>query len=108
MMLHYALFLECPGLNKGGSSMSILSRQTGKRRVSPGAMLACACVACIMLLAACGTTSGGGGTTPGPTVNAQTPTVTPPNELLTAGTLTVGSDTTYPPQEYIDTATNQA
>ena len=27
---------------------------------------------------------------------------------ITPGTLTVGSDTTYPPQEYIDTATNKA
>ncbi len=60
-----------------------------------------------MLVAACGnsgTTSGSGNT---PTANPQTPTVTPPNDLLTPGTLTVGSDTTYPPQEYIDTTTGQ-
>ncbi len=60
-----------------------------------------------MLVAACGnggTTSGSGNT---PTANPQTPTVTPPNDLLTPGTLTVGSDTTYPPQEYIDTSTGQ-
>lgn len=60
-----------------------------------------------MLVAACGnsgTTSGSGNT---PTPNPQTPTVTPPNDLLTPGTLTVGSDTTYPPQEYIDTTTGQ-
>src|SRR5205823_7499891 len=35
-----------------------------------------------------------------------TPTVTPPKDLITPGTLTVGSDTTYPPQEYIDTTTS--
>lgn len=29
-------------------------------------------------------------------------------DLITPGVLTVGSDTTYPPQEYIDTTTNQA
>ncbi|HZO72617.1 MAG TPA: ABC transporter substrate-binding protein [Ktedonobacteraceae bacterium] len=29
-------------------------------------------------------------------------------DLITPGVLTVGSDTTYPPQEYIDTATHQA
>ena len=29
-------------------------------------------------------------------------------DLVTPGVLTVGSDTTYPPQEYIDTATHQA
>jgi len=60
-----------------------------------------------MLLAACGSTSGGGTSTT-PTPNPNTPTVTPPNDLLVAGTLTVGSDTTYPPQEYIDTTTNKA
>ncbi|MGZ3621807.1 MAG: ABC transporter substrate-binding protein, partial [Ktedonobacteraceae bacterium] len=37
-----------------------------------------------------------------------TKTIAPPNDLITPGTLTIGSDTTYPPQEYIDTATNQA
>jgi len=57
-----------------------------------------------MLLAACGGTSTGATSTPNP----QTPTVTPPNDLITPGTLTVGSDTTYPPQEYIDTATGKA
>lgn len=52
-----------------------------------------------LLLSACGsnTTTSGGGSTP-----------TPGPDLITAGTLTVGSDTTYPPQEYIDTTTNQA
>lgn len=62
----------------------------------------------MLLLAACGssgTTTGGGGSTP---AASSSPTVTPPNDLLTPGYLTVGSDTTYPPQEYIDTSTNQA
>jgi len=60
-----------------------------------------------LLLAACGNggTSTGSGNVPTP--NTKTPTVTPPNDLLTPGTLTVGSDTTYPPQEYIDTTTHQ-
>ncbi|MBV9691750.1 MAG: ABC transporter permease subunit [Ktedonobacteraceae bacterium] len=40
--------------------------------------------------------------------NPAMPTVTAPKDLLTLGTLTVGSDTTYPPQEFIDTATGQA
>lgn len=59
-----------------------------------------------LVFAACGssTTTGSGNV---PTVNPATPTVTPPNDLITPGTLTVGSDTTYPPQEYIDTTTNQ-
>src|SRR5712692_11238948 len=58
-----------------------------------------------VLLAACGSTSSTGAV---PTPNPKTPTVTPPNDLITPGTLTVGSDTTYPPQEYIDTTTNKA
>ena len=33
---------------------------------------------------------------------------TPPTDLITPGVLTVGSDTTYPPQEYIDPTTNKA
>ncbi len=62
-----------------------------------------------LLLAACG--SGG---TPGPstgsnpTGNPATSTLTPTSDLLTPGVLTVGSDTTYPPQEYIDTTTHKA
>src|SRR5436305_8625193 len=91
------------------SIMQIYFRRMGKRQAPLAAMVACTCIALVMLLAACGSNTGGsGGTTPGPTTNAQTPTVTPPNDLLTAGTLTVGSDTTYPPQEYIDTTTHQA
>ncbi|HZT98949.1 MAG TPA: ABC transporter substrate-binding protein [Ktedonobacteraceae bacterium] len=58
-----------------------------------------------LLLAACGSSSGTGAA---PTPNPATPTVAPPTDLLAAGTLTVGSDTTYPPQEFIDTATNTA
>lgn len=52
-------------------------------------------LAFLLLVAACGsngTTTGSGGNTP---------------DLLTPGYLTIGSDTTYPPQEYIDTATHQ-
>ena len=59
-----------------------------------------------ILLTACGssnsTTTGSGST---PTVK---PSVAAPTDLLVSGTLTVGSDTTYPPQEFIDTATGKA
>ena len=80
-----------------------------QRPAPRAALLLCACLTLLLLLAACGSTTGGSGaTTPAPTTNANTPTVTPPTDLLTAGTLTVGSDTTYPPQEYIDTSTHQA
>lgn len=79
-------------------------------RTSKGRALAFAgcLLALLLLLAACGssgTTTGSGGNTP--TTSSSTPTVTPPNDLLVPGTLTVGSDTTYPPQEYIDTTTNK-
>ena len=84
--------------------MIFFSRTAGKGRV---VALAGCLLAVLLLLAACGggsTTTGSGNT---PTTNPATPTVTPPNDLLTPGTLTVGSDTTYPPQEYIDTTTNK-
>ncbi|GHO50121.1 ABC transporter substrate-binding protein [Ktedonospora formicarum] len=54
-----------------------------------------------MILAACG----GSGDTP--TDSNVKVSVTPPANLITSGTLTVGSDTTYPPQEYVDTTTGQ-
>jgi polar amino acid transport system substrate-binding protein len=56
-----------------------------------------------ILLAACGSsnsTSTGSGSTK--------PTIAAPKDLITPGVLTVGSDTTYPPQEFIDTATGKA
>ncbi len=61
-----------------------------------------------LLLDACASNSGGTTTGGVPTSNPQTPTVTPPNDLLHPGVLIVGSDTTYPPMESIDTTTNKA
>jgi polar amino acid transport system substrate-binding protein len=54
-----------------------------------------------LLLAAC---SNGGPTTSGNNSTA----ITPPTNLITSGVLTVGSDTTYPPQEFIDPTTHKA
>ncbi len=66
-----------------------------------------ACMVFLLLaLAACGNGSTNTGTVPTP--NSSLPTVTAPTDLVTPGTLTVGSDTTYPPQEFIDTATGKA
>ena len=72
-----------------------------------------------LLLAACGGSSTTTGSTPASNAlpcssapNNSVPTPTPyptttnlaaPQGLITPGTLTVGSDTTYPPQEFIDT-----
>jgi polar amino acid transport system substrate-binding protein len=80
-------------------------------------------VAIPILLAACGSsTNTGSGTpttnalpcstqantgAPTPTPYPPTASLTAPKDLITAGTLTVGSDTTYPPQEFIDTATGK-
>jgi polar amino acid transport system substrate-binding protein len=87
--------------------MEAFTRKRRNRRASKGILFVGILVVLALLLAACGgTTTTTSGTTP--TANPQTPTVTPPNDLITPGTLTVGSDTTYPPQEYIDTTTNQA
>jgi polar amino acid transport system substrate-binding protein len=84
--------------------METLFRRRRDRHTPIGVIFVGVLVLLAMLLAACGGTSTGATSTPNP----QTPTVTPPNDLITPGTLTVGSDTTYPPQEYIDTATGQA
>ncbi len=54
-----------------------------------------------LLFAACGS-SGSSSTTSSPSGSSTKPAVAAPNDLLTAGTLTVGSDTTYPPQEFPD------
>lgn len=84
------------------------SSGTGKRWSAAGFLMGIT-VILSLFIAACG---GGGATTT--TGGASTPTtggkaaVAAPNDLITPGVLTVGSDTTYPPQEYIDTATNQA
>ncbi|QBD82315.1 ABC transporter substrate-binding protein [Ktedonosporobacter rubrisoli] len=59
-----------------------------------------------LLVAACGS-NGGTAATTGTTPTAK-PSIAAPTDLITAGTLTVGSDTTYPPQEFVDTATGQA
>src|SRR5215470_8050034 len=80
----------------------------GKARRVPRPMLFGSMFVVLMLmLVACGTDSGTGSTTV-PTPNSSTPTVAAPTDLITPGTLTVGSDTTYPPQEFIDTATGNA
>lgn len=91
----------------------------GWRHAAMSIVFGVAFLALPLLLAACG---GGGGT---PTSNAlpctsavnnPAPTPSPyptttslaaPKDLITPGVLTVGSDTTYPPQEFIDTTTGK-
>jgi polar amino acid transport system substrate-binding protein len=84
--------------------MQLSSPQRQVKHIHRQSLFVGVCMALLLLLVACGSTTS---STNVPTPNSATPTVTPPNDLLTPGTLTVGSDTTYPPQEYIDTSTGQ-
>lgn len=63
-----------------------------------------------LILSACGgssTTTGSGSSNANPPATPVAKvSVTAPTDLLHAGTLEVGSDTTYTPMEYIDTKTN--
>src|SRR5260221_8224451 len=79
--------------------------QAREQRTPLGLVVVGLMVVLCLLLAACGGTTTTGSS---PTPNPATPTVAAPNDLITPGVLTVGSDTTYPPQEYIDTTTNKA
>ncbi|MGZ3617209.1 MAG: ABC transporter substrate-binding protein [Ktedonobacteraceae bacterium] len=87
--------------------MPVLFKKRG-RRSSLVMLLLGSMIVLSLLLAACGssntTTSPTGSN---PTSNPTTSTSTSPTDLITPGVLTVGSDTTYPPQEYIDSTTNQ-
>src|SRR6202022_3235862 len=56
-------------------------------------------------LAGCG---GSTGTSSSGTPSPSPATIKAPTNLITAGTITCLSDTTYPPQESIDTASNKA
>ncbi|GCE26006.1 hypothetical protein KDA_14900 [Dictyobacter alpinus] len=60
-----------------------------------------------LLLAACGNADTGSAPAPTASTPAAKPNVTAPTSLIKAGTLTVGSDTTYTPMEFLDTKTNK-
>ena len=78
------------------------------RRSSLAMLLLGSMIVLSLLLAACGSSSPTTSPTgSNPTSNPATSTATSPTDLITPGVLTVGSDTTYPPQEYIDSSTNQ-
>ncbi len=89
--------------------MKAYSHQKGNNTVSKVFLGVGILIVFAMLLSACGSNSStSGGSSSSSTSSPTAPTVAAPNDLITPGTLTVGSDTTYPPQEYIDTTTNQA
>ena len=70
------------------------------QRTPIGLLLVGTLLVLTLLLAACGSTT--------TTTTTTTPGGAPTPDLKVPGVLTVGSDTTYPPQESIDTATNKA
>jgi polar amino acid transport system substrate-binding protein len=80
--------------------MSFISHTT-QRRSALYMVFVGVVVGLSLLLSACGSTTSTGSTTTKASVTA-------PTDLITSGTLTIGSDTTYPPQEFIDTATGKA
>ena len=69
-----------------------------ERHTPIGLLLVGVILVLTLLLTACGST----------TTTTTTPGGTPTPDLRVPGVLTVGSDTTYAPQEYIDAATNKA
>lgn len=81
---------------------SVFFRTRG-RSTSLAGLMVVSMVVLAVLLAACG-----GTTTPSAGSNPTTSATPLPADLMTPGVLTVGSDTTYPPQEYIDAKTNKA
>jgi polar amino acid transport system substrate-binding protein len=79
-----------------------LTIRSSTSRTALAVLLLLTMVVLSLLLAACGS----GGTTPPP--GGSNPTGNPAPSTLTPGVLTVGSDTTYPSQEYIDPTTHKA
>jgi polar amino acid transport system substrate-binding protein len=61
-----------------------------------------------VLMAACGSSNSTSTSTGSGSTGSTKSTIAAPKDLITPGTLTVGSDTTYPPQEFIDTTTGKA
>src|SRR5713226_2376551 len=102
--------------------MLSVSFQKSRRQAIMSIVFGVSFVAIPILLAACGSSTGSATPTsnalpcstqantgaPTPTPYPPTASLTAPKDLITAGTLKVGSDTTYPPQEFIDTATGNA
>jgi polar amino acid transport system substrate-binding protein len=87
------------------------STRAGKRKRSISMYLVVSGVFVVLslLFAACGSSGGSTSTgSSGGSSQSSKPAIAPPTDLITSGTLTVGSDTTYPPQEFIDTTTNSA
>jgi polar amino acid transport system substrate-binding protein len=94
--------------------MVLISLWTRRQRSAVSILLGIAFIFLPLLLAACGNSgtstsnalpcsSAANNSVATPTPYPATTSLTPPQGLIANGVLTVGSDTTYPPQEFIDT-----
>src|SRR5579859_5759440 len=72
---------------------------TPRKRASLSALFVSTMLGLSLFLTACGNTS---------TTTTTNSSIAAPTDLIASGTLTVGSDTTYPPQEFIDTTSGKA
>jgi polar amino acid transport system substrate-binding protein len=82
------------------------SSRTRTRRSSVGLLCMVTLVMLSLLLVACN--SSGGSTMRDGATPVKKTSIALPTDLLQSGVLTIGSDTTYPPQEYIDPVTRKA
>src|SRR5947209_13140187 len=80
--------------------------RTRRRRSSIGWRCSSDLVMLALLLVACDGSSGT--TTRDGSPPMKKTSIALPSDLLQSGVLTIGSDTTYPPQEYIDPVTKKA
>jgi polar amino acid transport system substrate-binding protein len=86
--------------------MLSFSSRAPHRRAPLSALILGVLVALSLLVAACGSSGGTTTTGSGATPTAK-PSIAAPTDLITPGVLTVGSDTTYPPQEFQDPTTGK-
>ena len=88
--------------------MTSLTPKVSRGRSTFSIVFASVMLGLSLLFVACGGTGStptAGGSTP---TTATKPSIAAPTDLITPGTLTVGSDTTYPPQEFMDPASGKA
>lgn len=81
--------------------MHLYGSLVSRRGKTPLVLIMCLLLSCALFVAACG------GSSDSVTSSSVKPSVTPPADLISKGTLTVGTNSTYPPQEYKDVTTGK-